>query len=120
MNKFHRFAIQEDHPTGHCVALVRGAERTLLAHPGAAEHFGLGDLESSGILRTLKTSRGEDHIVVYVEGFFAIHSWDVTVRLAEVSFRLGMRITDSSSNRLVEDELADGSHCSGEECSKTQ
>ena len=69
------------------MALVRGAERTLLAHPGAADHFGLGDLESSGVLRTLKTSgEGEkERIVVYVEGFFAIHSWDVTVRLAEVS-----------------------------------
>lgn len=77
-----KFAIQEDHPTGHCVALVRGAERTLLAQPGAADHFGLADLDSSGILRTLKSS--EDRIVVYVEGFFAIHSWDVTVRLAEV------------------------------------
>ena len=68
------------------MALVRGAERTLLAHPGAADHFDLGDLDSSGILRTLKTSEeGEGRIVVYVEGFFAIHSWDVTVRLAEVN-----------------------------------
>ena len=82
----NRFAIQEDHPTGHCVALVRGAERTLLAQPGAADHFGLADLDSSGILRTLKSS--EDRIVVYVEGFFAIHSWDVTVRLAEVTYLL--------------------------------
>ena len=71
------------------MALVRGAERTLLAHPGAADHFGLADLESSGVLVTLSTSgEGEkkEPIIVYVEGFFAIHSWDVTVRLAEVSY----------------------------------
>ena len=68
------------------MALVRGAERTLLAHPGAADHFGLSDLESSGILKTLRASKEEgERVVVYVEGFFAIHSWDVTVRLAEVN-----------------------------------
>ena len=85
-NTCNRFAIQENYPTGHCVALVRGAERTLLAHPGAADRFGLSDLESSGILRTLRASK--ERVVVYVEGFFAIHSWDVTVRLAEVSYKL--------------------------------
>ena len=71
------------------MALVRGAERTLLAHPGAADHFGLSDLNSCGILRTLRAREGErERVVVYVEGFFAIHSWDVTVRLAEVRYKL--------------------------------
>ena len=71
------------------MALVRGEERTLLAHPGAADRFGLSDLKSSGILRTLRASKDErKRVVVYVEGFFATHSWDVTVRLAEVKDKL--------------------------------
>ena len=76
------------------MALVRGAERTLLAHPGAADRFGLSDLESSGILRTLRASK--ERVVVYVEGFFAIHSWEVTVRLAEVWYELTNLITTMS------------------------
>ena len=35
---------QEDLPTGHCIALVEGAERTLAANLGAANKFSAEDL----------------------------------------------------------------------------
>ena len=36
--------LQEDLPTGHCIALVEGAERTLAANLGAANKFSAQDL----------------------------------------------------------------------------
>merc|ERR1711894_398881 len=38
------FAKQDDLPTGHCIALVEGAERTLAANLGAANKFSADDL----------------------------------------------------------------------------
>ena len=39
------FAINKDLPTGHCIALVNGDERTLCANLGAAEKYETSDLE---------------------------------------------------------------------------
>jgi hypothetical protein len=71
-----RFAIQPTLPTGHCIALSLGAERTMCANLGAAEHFGLGNLKNVALV-DLNLAR-----VVYVEAFFAFHSWDVAEKLA--------------------------------------
>ncbi len=40
---------QLDLPTGHCVALVCGMERTLCAMVGAADRFTLEDYEALGV-----------------------------------------------------------------------
>ena len=39
-----REILQDDLPTGHCIALVEGAERTLAANLGAANKFSAEDL----------------------------------------------------------------------------
>ena len=36
--------LKDDLPTGHCIALVEGAERTLAANLGAANKFSAEDL----------------------------------------------------------------------------
>lgn len=58
-------------PTGHCINLVHGVERTMVANLGAANHFYLSDLQELDLESRLDNTR-----LVYVEGFFAIHSLD--------------------------------------------
>jgi len=74
---YSRLAEQVNHPTGHCIALVQGAERTLVANLGAANHYGLDDLNVDNI-KLIQRSQ-----VIYVEGYFLIHSPEVTFKLAE-------------------------------------
>eukprot|EP00094_Tigriopus_californicus_P009756 TCALIF_09405-PA protein Name:"Similar to ADK Adenosine kinase (Physcomitrella patens subsp. patens)" AED:0.10 eAED:0.12 QI:0/0/0/0.66/1/1/3/0/365 len=58
-------------PTGHCINLVQSVERTMVANLGAASHFNLSDLQELGVESKLKMTQ-----LVYMEGFFAIHSLD--------------------------------------------
>jgi len=71
------FAVQPDLPTGHCIALVRGAERTLCANLGAANSYQLGDLWAGDNQAMLQHAK-----VIYVEGYFLSHSPDATLELA--------------------------------------
>jgi len=71
------FAKQDDLPTGHCIALVEGAERTLAANLGAANKFSKEDLWQ-GNNRTLL----EGAKVIYVEGYFLSHSPEAAMELA--------------------------------------
>ena len=71
------FAVQPDLPTGHCIALVRGAERTLAANLGAANSYQVGDLWAGDNLASLHHAK-----VIYVEGYFLSHSPDTTMELA--------------------------------------
>jgi len=71
------FARHEDLPTGHCIALVRGAERTLCANLGAANKYEVSDLwegDNRAVLRNTK--------VIYVEGYFLTHSFEAAMELA--------------------------------------
>jgi len=71
------FAKQEDLPTGHCIALVEGAERTLVANLGAANKFSAEDLWQGNNRTLLEGSK-----VIYVEGYFLSHSPEATMELA--------------------------------------
>jgi len=71
------FAKQEDLPTGHCIALVEGAERTLAANLGAANKFSAEDLWQGNNRTLLEGSK-----VIYVEGYFLSHSPEATMELA--------------------------------------
>jgi len=71
------FAKQEDLPTGHCIALVEGAERTLAANLGAANKFSAEDLWQGNNRNLLEGSK-----VIYVEGYFLSHSPEATMELA--------------------------------------
>ncbi len=44
-----RFSVHPSRPTGHCVALVRGMERTMCANVGAADEFSADDYDSLGM-----------------------------------------------------------------------
>merc|ERR1719325_185844 len=70
------FARQPGLATGHCIALVRGHERTLCANLGAANKYETADLapHKDTLLRNTK--------VIYVEGYFLPHSPDAALELA--------------------------------------
>ena len=69
------FARHPSLPTGHCIALVRGQERTLCANLGAANMYEVSDLEASKE-RLLGTK------AIYVEGYFLSHSFEASMELA--------------------------------------
>ena len=71
------FALHSDLPTGHCIALVDGDERTLCANLGAAVKYDTSDLWTEKNLPLLKKSK-----VIYVEGYFLSHSFETTMELA--------------------------------------
>ena len=84
--------IQDDLPTGHCIALVEGAERTLAANLGAANKFSVEDLWQGKNRTMLEGAKVELFLVVfeqdfpfkviYVEGYFLSHSPEAAMELA--------------------------------------
>ena len=83
---------QDDLPTGHCIALVEGAERTLAANLGAANKFSVEDLWQGKNRTMLEGAKVELFLVVfeqdfpfkviYVEGYFLSHSPEAAMELA--------------------------------------
>lgn len=70
-----RYVIDEDLPTGCCVAIVRpDGTRCLAANIGAAREFHMEDLDCIGAMDLIDRAR-----ILYVEGFFASHSPDVAI-----------------------------------------
>ena len=78
------FGLTRDLPTGHCIALVDGDERTLCANLGAANKYSTSDLWSQQNIDLLNNVR-----VIYVEGFFFNHSFEATMELATFANRNG-------------------------------
>eukprot|EP00090_Calanus_glacialis_P006280 TRINITY_DN14904_c0_g1_i1.p1 TRINITY_DN14904_c0_g1~~TRINITY_DN14904_c0_g1_i1.p1 ORF type:complete len:404 (-),score=98.40 TRINITY_DN14904_c0_g1_i1:69-1280(-) len=76
------FAKHQDLPTGHCIALVDGAERTLCANLGAATKYDTSDLWNSRNIPMLQNTK-----VIYVEGYFLAHSFETTMELATFAQR---------------------------------
>jgi len=74
-----RFSAQPHLPTGHCVALVCGMERTMCANVGAAGVFAAADYDKLGVEKVLERAK-----MVYLTSFFAKHSWDVVEKIADV------------------------------------
>ena len=66
-----------DLPTGHCIALVRGSERTLCANLGAANKYDVTDLWSNDRDNLLQNTK-----IIYVEGYFLTHSFETSMELA--------------------------------------
>ena len=89
-----REKLQDDLPTGHCIALVEGAERTLAANLGAANKFSAEDLWQGNNRTMLEGAKVKPlssasfldkdfpFKVIYVEGYFLSHSPEATVELA--------------------------------------
>jgi len=76
------FAKHQELSTGHCIALVDGAERTLCANLGAANKYDTSDLWNSTNEEILLNSK-----VIYVEGFFLAHSFTTSMELATFAQR---------------------------------
>lgn len=76
------FAKHQDLSTGHCIALVDGAERTLCANLGAASKYETEDLWTSKNTLVLKSTK-----VIYVEGYFLAHSFTTTLELANYAHK---------------------------------
>ena len=76
------FAKHQDLSTGHCIALVDGAERTLCANLGAASKYETEDLWTSKNTLVLKSTK-----VIYVEGYFLAHSFKTTLELANYAHK---------------------------------
>jgi len=76
------FAKHQDLPTGHCIALVNGAERTLCANLGAATKYEADDLWNSTNIPLLQNIK-----VIYVEGYFLAHSFQTAMELATFAQR---------------------------------
>lgn len=68
-----RYIIQDSYATGISVDLVRGADRSLVANIGAAEHFTVQDFVRDN--KYLQSLNKTDY--VYVEGFFLTHRVDI-------------------------------------------
>eukprot|EP00091_Calanus_sinicus_P022315 TRINITY_DN7009_c0_g1_i1.p1 TRINITY_DN7009_c0_g1~~TRINITY_DN7009_c0_g1_i1.p1 ORF type:complete len:126 (-),score=41.73 TRINITY_DN7009_c0_g1_i1:125-478(-) len=75
-------------PTGHCLALVDGAECTLCANLGAATKYDTSDLWSSRNIAILQNTK-----VIYVEGYFLAHSLETSLELATLAQRNKITIT---------------------------
>jgi len=71
------FAKQNDLPTGHCIALVEGSERTLVANLGSANKYSIDDLWAGNNQALLENCK-----VIYVEGYFLSHSPEASMELA--------------------------------------
>jgi len=76
------FAKHQELSTGHCIALVDGAERTLCANLGAANKYDTSDLWNSFNTQMLKNTK-----VIYVEGYFLAHSFETSMELATFAQR---------------------------------
>lgn len=79
------FAVHPHLPTGHCIALVEGAERTLCANLGAANHYTSDHLWTQDNIDMLNNCK-----VVYVEGFFLDHSYEASLELAKFAQEKGV------------------------------
>eukprot|EP00092_Neocalanus_flemingeri_P013201 GFUD01014228.1.p1 GENE.GFUD01014228.1~~GFUD01014228.1.p1 ORF type:complete len:406 (+),score=85.44 GFUD01014228.1:369-1586(+) len=76
------FAKHQDLPTGHCIALVDGAERTLCANLGAATKYDTSDLWNNSNMPIMQNTK-----VIYVEGYFLAHSFETSMELATFAQR---------------------------------
>ena len=73
-----RLSLVAGQPTGHCLGLVQGDERTLCANIGAAAHYSPAHLWAEG-----NRARLGQATMVLVEGFFLSHSPEVVMEIAK-------------------------------------
>ncbi|XP_067001132.1 uncharacterized protein [Anabrus simplex] len=71
-----RYTYHEDYPTATCIALIQGANRSLVAHLGAANVYEPHHLDAIGIRDVLSAVK-----MIYIEGFFITHSFSTALKL---------------------------------------
>lgn len=74
---FYRYKYHDDYPTGSCLALINGENRSLIGHLGAANMY-----EPSDLLQHMEIL---DQVnIIYIESFFISHSYDVALILLKL------------------------------------
>lgn len=71
-----RYTVHPTLSTGLCISLVNGASRSLVANLGAANIYTLDDLKRINL-------RLDSVKIVYIEGFFVTHSFEVAKELVK-------------------------------------
>ena len=79
-------------PTGHCVALVHGEERTMVANLGAASQFDATNW-------TIEHRPLPD--LLYVTGFFAHHSWKTAEKVVKRCKSAGKKVCFNLNGEYV-------------------
>jgi len=95
------FAKHQDLPTGHCIALVDGAERTLCANLGAASKYDTSDLWNSTNRPIMQNTK-----VIYVEGYFLAHSFETSMELATFAQRNQITFVFNLCGEYVCDDIS--------------
>jgi adenosine kinase len=98
-----RYAKHPSLSTGKVAALIHGDKRTLVAHLGAAEAYGLEDFKTSENLQLLQ----EEVLLVYIEGFFITHSVDVALEVIKICKSNGVVVAFNISGAYVAEFYAD-------------
>lgn len=96
-----RYAYHPQLPTGTCAALIYKEYRTLVAHLGAANVYAPTDLfkpENLDLLRRVK--------IIYVEGYFLTHSFEVIRQLSEFARERGTALACNVSGVYVCEKFA--------------
>lgn len=89
-----RYAVHPDLPTGVCVSLIKKPWRSLVADLGAANVYTLDDLKQHNLpLNTLK--------IIYIEGFFITHSFDVALELVKLARENGIVVAFNISGEYL-------------------
>ncbi|PSN41785.1 hypothetical protein C0J52_21749 [Blattella germanica] len=71
-----RYKYHENHPTGSCLALINGENRSLVVHLCAANVYKPEDMDVADTIDMLRQV-----YMIYVESFFISHSFDVASNL---------------------------------------
>jgi adenosine kinase len=74
---FYRYKYHDEYPTGSCLALISGENRSLIGHVGAANMY-----EPSDVLQHMQIL--EQVNIIYIESFFISHSYDVALILLKL------------------------------------
>ncbi|XP_046431503.1 adenosine kinase-like isoform X1 [Neodiprion fabricii] len=89
-----RYAIHPDLPTGVCVSMVKRPWRSLVANLGAASVYTLDNLAQHDLpLNSLK--------IIYIEGFFITHSFDVALELVKLARDKGITVAFNISGEYI-------------------
>lgn len=94
--KCYRYAKKPSHPTGRVVALISGDSRSLVAHLGAAQQYSIEDFRTQE-----NTKLFEEISVVYIEGFFITHSFEVGLEVTRLCKTHGVTVILNISGAYV-------------------
>ncbi|XP_012269949.2 adenosine kinase-like [Athalia rosae] len=89
-----RYAVYPDLPTGVCISMITKPFRSLVAHLGAAGVYTLENLKHGNLpFSSLK--------IIYIEGFFITHSFDVALELVKVAAEKGITVAFNISGEYI-------------------